>query len=180
MSTIAILISDGFDEWSIKGSMSFFKTHQYHIELVSPKDGEFARSWSYKDWGPSYAIDKQLVDTEANLYDALIMPGGALSVDNLRTNKDCLAFIDHFIKEEKPIGTLCHGIWPLIELGFIAGKKVTSVHTIKTDIQNANGIWIDQAVVQDGNLITSRTSEDLEQFLEIFHTVLESSLQDTL
>ncbi|WDF70337.1 DJ-1/PfpI family protein [Sphingobacterium oryzagri] len=178
MFTIAMLISDGFDEWAVKGSKPFFKTHAYHVDLVSPKDGEFARSWSYKDWGPSYAIDKSIAKANPADYDALIMPGGALSIDNLRTNVETLAYIQHFIAAKKPIGTLCHGIWPLVELDYVRGKQVTCVHTIKTDIKNAQGNWVDQAVVQDQQLVTSRTSEDLEEFLSTFHALLTATLQD--
>ena len=176
MFTIAILISDGFDEWAVKGSKPFFKAHNYKTHLISPKDGEFVRSWNYKDWGASYAIDKHIEKVDPKLYDALLMPGGALSVDNLRTNVNVLAFVDHFIKEQKPIGTLCHGIWPLVELGFVADRKLTSVKTIKTDINNAGGIWINESSIRDGLLVSSQTSEDLDEFLALFNSTLESTL----
>lgn len=179
MFSIAILLSDGFDEWAVKGSKPFFKTNQYDVALVSPKDGEFVRSWSYKDWGPSYAIDQHLAEVDPASYDALLMPGGALSVDNLRTNAAALHFIRHFVDTNKPIGTLCHGIWPLIELGVVAGRALTAVPSIKTDIQNAKAIWLDQPVVQDGAWITSRTSEDLDEFLAVFQSALTATLQDT-
>ncbi|TDS13136.1 DJ-1/PfpI family protein [Sphingobacterium paludis] len=178
MFTIAILISDGFDEWAVKGSKPFFKSHNYKIHLISPKDGEFVRSWTYKDWGASYAIDKHIEQIDPKLYDALLMPGGALSVDNLRTNPHVLEFVNHFVNEQKPIGTLCHGIWPLVELGVVANRKLTSVTTIRTDIKNAGGIWIDESSVRDGMLVSSRTSEDLDAFLALFNTTLENTLAD--
>lgn len=179
MYTIAILISDGFDEWAIKGAKPFFKTRQYQTTLISPKESEFVRSWSYKDWGPSYAVDKPLAAVDPTVYDALIMPGGALSVDNLRTIPDVLQFVQHFIQTEKTIGTLCHGIWPLVELDFVRGKRLTAVPTIKTDLMNAGAIWVDEPAVQHENLVSSRTSEDLDQFLALFHHCIEAKLQDT-
>lgn len=178
MFTIAILISDGFDEWAVKGSKPFFKTHNYTAVLVSPKEDEFVRSWNYKDWGASYAVDQHLPVPALASFDALLMPGGALSVDNLRTNQHVLHFVQHFISTGKPIGTLCHGIWPLLELGYISGKTLTSVSTIKTDVLNAGGIWIDKPAVQDGMLVSSRTSEDLDDFLSQFNEVLEATLQE--
>ncbi|GHE35378.1 DJ-1/PfpI family protein [Sphingobacterium griseoflavum] len=178
-NTIAILISDGFDEWAVKGSQQFFKSHkESKLVLISPKQGEFVRSWNYKDWGASYAIDEHLQEADPAMFDALIMPGGALSIDNLRTNVAVLDFVQHFIDHSKPIGTLCHGIWPLLELDCIRNKKLTSVASIKTDIIRAHGQWIDQAVVQDGFLISSRTSDDLDAFLSHFNEVLASILQE--
>ncbi len=178
MFTVAILISDGFDEWAVKGSKPFFKSHNYTAVLVSPKGDEFVRSWNYKDWGASYAIDQHLPLSDVASFDALLMPGGALSVDNLRTNHHVLQFVQHFITTGKPIGTLCHGAWPLLELNYVVGKTLTSVSTIKTDILNAQGVWVDKPAVQDGMLVSSRTSEDLDDFLSLFNGVLEATLQD--
>ncbi|HLS95938.1 MAG TPA: DJ-1/PfpI family protein [Sphingobacterium sp.] len=178
MFQIAILLSDGFDEWAVKYSKPFFKKKGYTYQLISPKEGEFVRSWNYKDWGPSYAIDQHINETEVATYDALIMPGGALSVDNIRTDRSVLSFVQKFIDQDRVIGTLCHGVWPLLELGFVRSKRLTTVPTIRTDIVNAGGIWEDKPAVVDGNLVSSRTSEDLPAFHDALQRVLESRLQD--
>ncbi|WP_196938917.1 DJ-1/PfpI family protein [Sphingobacterium pedocola] len=177
MFHLAILVSDGFDEQAVKASQSYFKKQGYSYELVSPKKSEFARSWSYKDWGASYAIDRHIHEADPTAYDALIMPGGALSIDNLRTDSDVQTFVQSFVCNNKLIGTLCHGVWPLLDIGYIRGKHITSVRTIKVDIENAGGIWEDEPVVVYGNLISSRTSDDMPDFHRILHEILQSRLQ---
>jgi len=177
MKKIAILVADGFEEIELKSPKLYFANRGYAIDIVSPKDVEFVRSWNQYNWGPSYSIDAHLAQADASAYSALILPGGVLSPDDLRVHLQALSFIQHFIDHSKLIAAICHGALPLIEIDFVRGKKMTSVRNIRTDLQNAGAHWIDEAIVQDGFLITSRTPDDLEFFNITIWEYLEANAQ---
>lgn len=158
---------------------TFLQEKRIHLSAYFPKRGGVRPVVELQRLGAaSYAIDQHINETEVATYDALIMPGGALSVDNIRTDRSVLSFVQKFIDQDRVIGTLCHGVWPLLELGFVRSKRLTTVPTIRTDIVNAGGIWEDKPAVVDGNLVSSRTSEDLPAFHDALQRVLESRLQD--
>lgn len=160
---IAILVDNGFEEAELASPKEAFEQAGAKVDIVSPQP-EKVRSWVYTDWGKDYPVDVQLDNAVAENYDALILPGGTINPDLLRVNDKALAFIQKFIDTDKIIGSICHGPWTLAEIGYVKGKKVTSYKAIVTDLKNAGAVWVDEPVVQDGNLITSRTPDDLEAF----------------
>ncbi|EFK59851.1 type 1 glutamine amidotransferase domain-containing protein [Sphingobacterium spiritivorum] len=173
MNKIAILAADGFKEIELKSPKIYLQNKGFQVDIVSPKDIEFVRSWNHFDWGPSYPIDVHLAEADPAVYEALILPGGTLSPDALRVLPKALDFIKHFIEQKKLIAAICHGAWPLVELDYVKGKRMTSVSNIRSDLKNAGAIWEDEAVIQDGNLISSRTPDDLEFFNSAVTAYLE-------
>ncbi len=134
---------------------------QTHI--VAPKGGE-VKGWEHTEWGDKFKVDVQLSQANANDYDALLLPGGVMSPDKLRTEQTALAFIRAFFDAGKPVAAICHGPWTLIDAGVVKGRKLTSYHSIQQDLKNAGANWVDQEVVVDNGLVTSRTPDDLPAF----------------
>jgi len=122
------------------------------------------KAWNKTNWGIEINVDKQLSEANPNDYDALILPGGVMNPDKLRQNKEAVAFAFSFLKDGKPIAAICHGPQLLIETGLINGRTMTSYPSLQTDLRNAGVRWVDQEVVVDNGLVTSRTPADLEAF----------------
>lgn len=160
---VALLVDNGFEEVELKEPYEALKEAGAIPHIVSPQK-EKVRSWDFTDWGPDYKVDVELSKADAASYHALVLPGGQINPDSLRGNEEALAFIDHFIQEEKLIAAICHAAWTLIELDFVKGKEMTTFKTIKKDAVNAGAKWVDKAVVIDGNLISSRSPDDLDAF----------------
>ncbi len=131
--------------------------------MVSLENGEI-RGWNHKEWGEKVAVDKTIDSTDAKNYDALLLPGGVMNPDNLRMNAKAVAFVRAFFEAKKPVGATCHGPWMLVEAGAATGRTLTSWPSLKTDIRNAGGRWVDQEAVVDGNLVTSRNPKDIPAF----------------
>ena len=124
------------------------------------------------DAGSSYTVDKAIADVKAEHFDALVVPGGCVGADKLRSDATVVAFIRDFFTASKPVAVICHAPWTLVEAGVLKGRTLTSYPTVRTDIENAGGTWVDREVCVDGNLITSRNPKDIPAFnakiLEIF------------
>jgi len=133
------------------------------VDVVSPESGEI-KGWDMKDWGNPVKVDKSLGEVSAQDYDAVVLPGGQLNPDYLRVNRDALSFIRDFYSAGKTVAAICHAPWLLIEAGIIKGHRATSYKSIKTDVINAGGHWLDEEVVTDQGLITSRQPSDLDAF----------------
>lgn len=171
--TIAILATDGFEKSELFEPLNAVKAEGATVDIVSIKEGSI-KSWDEKNWGESIPVDKLVQNAQASNYDALILPGGVINPDSLRTNEDALSFIRDFFREGKPVAAICHAPWLLISAGVIENREVTSFHSIKTDVINAGGEWRDEEVVVDSGLVTSRNPKDLPAFIDkIIEEVLE-------
>lgn len=170
---IAILLGDGFEESEMTKPRDALKKQHATVHLVTPKSNTI-KAWHHDKWGKKYKADIKLEKAKAAKYDALILPGGVMNPDTLRTNKAAIAFIKQFIKDKKPIAAICHGPWSLVETGKLKGRHLTSYHSIKTDLINAGAKWENKKVVVDKNLITSRSPKDLKAFNKAIINMLSS------
>lgn len=168
---IAILVTDGFEEEELTRPRQALEDAGAETHIVSPKEGE-VKSWDHKQWGDTYPVDRSLEDARSAEYDALLLPGGVMNPDNLRTDPKAQSFVRGFFQEHKPVAAICHAPWMLIDAGVVEGRRMTSYHTLKTDLMNAGADWRDQAVVEDRGLVTSRNPKDIpafnEKMLEVF------------
>ena len=133
------------------------------MKVVSPAS-DTIRGWNDKDWGDAVKVDVQLDRAQADEFDALVLPGGVMNPDSLRSNTAAVSFVQSFVSSGKPIAAICHGPQTLIETGMVRGRKLTSYQSLRTDLINAGAQWVDEAVVSDMGLITSRKPADLPQF----------------
>jgi protease I len=160
---VAILATDGFEQSELTEPRRALVEAGAKTEVVSLKSGKI-KGWNHKQWGETVAVDKTLDLVDAKNYDALLLPGGVMNPDNLRMDAKAVAFVKAFFDTKKPVAAICHGPWTLIEAGAVKGRTLTSWSSLKTDIQNAGGNWIDQEAVVDGNLVTSRNPKDIPAF----------------
>lgn len=140
-------------------------------ELLSPESGE-VQLFNHLDKAETRTVDTTVADASVADYDALVLPGGVANPDALRMDEKAVAFIKAFVDSGKPVAAICHAPWTLIEAGVLSGKRVTSWPSLQTDIRNAGGDWVDEEVVEDGNLITSRNPDDLPAFSKALLTAL--------
>ena len=160
---IAIVVTEGFEEVELTTPKEILEKAGAKTEIISLKPGKI-RAWASTDWGAEYAVDKSIEVANEEDYDALLLPGGVLNPDKLRVNKDVVDFVSQFFEEGKPFAAICHGPWTLIETDRLHGRTVTSWPSLKTDLRNAGATWVDQEVVTDNGLITSRKPDDLPAF----------------
>ena len=160
---IAILATDGFEQSELLEPRKALDEAGARTEVIAPKDGKI-KGWNMKEWGESVKVDKTLEDANPNDYDALVLPGGVMNPDHLRTDPRAVNFVRQFVSTGKTVGAICHGPWTLVEAGAVAGKTMTSWPSIKTDLKNAGANWIDQEVASDGQFITSRKPDDIPAF----------------
>lgn len=168
---VALLTENGFEELELTKPKEAVEAAGGIAHIVSPQKDK-VRSWDFTTWGPDYKVDVLLENADPSDYDALILPGGQINPDLLRVNPKVLAFIKHFIEADKPIGAICHAAWPLTELDYVRGKKMTSYQSISTDMKNAGANWVDEEVVVDGKFVTSRYPDDLKAFNETIVEVI--------
>ena len=131
--------------------------------MISIKKGEIQEP-NHIDKADCFEVDQLISESKVSDFDALVLPGGAMNPDELRTDEKCVNFIKEFVASDKPVAAICHAPWTLIEADVLKGKTITSWPSLKTDIQNAGGNWVDQALKIDQNLITSRCPDDLDAF----------------
>jgi len=160
---IAILATHGFEESELSSPKEYLEQQGWTAHIVSPTSGSI-KAWAEKDWGKEYPVDKTLDEASASDYDALVLPGGVINPDQLRTQEKALGFVKDFFAQHKPVAAICHGPQILISAGVVEGRKLTSVNSISTDLKNAGAEWEDREVVVDEGLVTSRTPEDLPAF----------------
>ncbi|MGA7244309.1 MAG: type 1 glutamine amidotransferase domain-containing protein [Terracidiphilus sp.] len=160
---IAILATDGFEQAELIDPRKALSNAGATTVVIAPKNGEI-KGWNKKDWGQAVKVDQVLTDANPNSYDALVLPGGVMNPDNLRMDPAAVNFVRQFVSTGKPVAAICHGPWTLVEAGALKGKTVTSWPSLKTDIKNAGGTWVDQAVVTDGQFIFSRKPDDIPAF----------------
>ncbi len=131
--------------------------------LLSPEPGE-VQTFDHLDKAETWPVDLKVADATVDDYDALVLPGGVANPDALRTDADAVRFVKDFVASGKPVAAICHASWTLVEAGVLDGRRLTSWPSLQTDIRNAGGTWVDEEVVTDGNLISSRNPGDLPAF----------------
>lgn len=162
---IAILASDGFEQSELEQPLDILRSAGFRVDVIAPKGGEIL-GWKGKDWGTAVKVDVALDKASAADYAALVLPGGVINPDHLRTNAAAVAFVREFDQAGKPLAAICHGPWLVVEAGAAKGREMTSWPSLRTDLENAGATWRDQPVVVDGHLITSRKPEDLPAFCQ--------------
>jgi protease I len=160
---VAILTEEGFEQVELTSPKEALEAAGAKVDVISPRSGKI-KAWNHTDWGIEINVDKELSSVSPDDYDALVLPGGVLNPDKLRQNKEAVAFVSAFLDEGKPVAAICHGPQMLIETGMIGGRTLTSYPSLQTDLKNAGAHWIDQEVVVDNGLVTSRKPKDLDAF----------------
>ncbi|GAB3015049.1 type 1 glutamine amidotransferase domain-containing protein [Bowmanella dokdonensis] len=162
---VAILATNGFEQSELTSPKQALQDAGAEVHIVSPEKGKI-RGWENTDWGDEVQVDKTLSEAKAEDYHALVLPGGLFNPDALRQDEHAVRFVQSFFKPgyNKPVGAICHGPWLLAEAGVLEGRKVTSYPSIQTDLKNAGGDWVNEEVVCDNGLVTSRKPDDLPAF----------------
>lgn len=176
-SRIAILATHGYERSELREPLEELRAQGAEVEVISPEAGEI-RSWDGDDWGDSVPVDRSLAEASVADYDALVLPGGQINPDRLRTEDAAVRFVRDFVEAGKPVGAICHGPWLLAEADVARGREMTSYASIRTDLINAGGKWRDAEVVVDRNLVTSRKPKDLPAFIAtLMSRIVESRRQ---
>jgi protease I len=160
---VAILVEDGFEQVEMTSPKEALEKAGAKTHLISPKRDK-VKGWEHTKWGAEFQVDVGIDQANANDYDALLLPGGVMNPDKLRTNKRAVQFVRTFFDQNKPVAAICHGPWLLVEADVVKGRQVTSYPSIQTDLKNAGATWVDQEVVVDQGLVTSRKPDDLPAF----------------
>lgn len=160
---VAILVTDGFEQVELTDPKKALDEAGAKTEIVSPMHGQ-VQGWNHFEKGKKFNVDVELNAADPDRYDALLLPGGVANPDQLRTIPMAVEFVKALIDEGKPVAAICHGPWMLVEADLAGGKTLTSWPSLKTDIRNAGGNWVDREVVVDGNIVTSRKPDDLPAF----------------
>ncbi|WP_242120053.1 type 1 glutamine amidotransferase domain-containing protein [Sphingomonas lacusdianchii] len=161
--TVAILVTDGFEQVEMTEPRKALDEAGADTRIVSPKEGE-VRGWNFSDWGDSFHVDVALPRARPEDFDALLLPGGVINPDQLRALPEAVAFASAFFDAGKPVASICHGPWTIIETGAARGRRLTSWPSLRSDLQNAGADWVDEAVVVDRGLVTSRKPDDIPAF----------------
>lgn len=165
---ILILATDGFEQSELEVPRDKLKAVAQLVHITAPKtrkDKKTIKGWKNHDWGTSVEIDSELSDVSPSFYDALVLPGGQMNPDSLRQDDEAMKLIKAFIASGKVVAAICHGPWLLIEANAVRGRKATSYSSIKTDMINAGANWVDEPVVADQGIVTSRNPGDLDAFV---------------
>lgn len=160
---VAILATNGFEQSELIEPRKALDEAGAETVVVSPEEGEI-KGWNHTDWGESVEVDLTLDEATAEDFDALLLPGGVINPDKLRIEEKAIQFIKHFVDSGKPIAAICHGPWTLIDAGAVKGRKMTSWASLKTDLTNAGATWVDEEVVTDNGIVTSRNPQDIPAF----------------
>jgi protease I len=160
---IAILATDGVEESELTSPREALLEAGAAVDLIAPGSREI-KAWSKKSWSGEYHANLRLDEAKASDYDALVLPGGVINPDALRTNEKAVSFVREFVERKKPIGAICHGPWTLINADGVRGKRLTSWPSLRKDLENAGADWEDAEVVVDQGLVTSRKPDDLPAF----------------
>jgi len=160
---VAILVEDGFEQIELTSPKEALEKAGAKTQIISPKRDK-VKGWEHTKWGQEFPVDVPLDRANANDYDALLLPGGVMNPDKLRQSQPAVQFVRSFFDQRKPVAAICHGPWMLVEANVLKGRKVTSYPSIQTDVKNAGGNWVNQEVVVDQGLVTSRSPDDLPAF----------------
>ena len=161
--TVAILVEEGFEQVELIKPRKALEKIGARTQVVSPREGQ-VRGWNSNRWGKFVAVDVPLDSADPAAFDALLLPGGVMNPDKLRMNPKAVEFVKHFFDSGKPVAAICHAPWTLIEADVVRARTLHSWPSLKTDIKNAGGNWVDQEVVTDKGLVTSRMPDDIRAF----------------
>ena len=161
---IAFLAADGVEQSELTEPWKAVEQEGGTPELVSLEEGEIQGVKNEFDKLDTFKVDTTVADADPSDYDGLVLPGGVINPDKLRADEKAVDFVRSFVEARKPVGAICHGPWTLVEAGVVDGRKMTSYASIKTDLQNAGANWVDEEVVVDDGLVTSRSPDDLDAF----------------
>ena len=171
---VLILATNGFEQSELMEPKAALEAAGYETVVASPESGEI-RGWNDKNWGESVTVDADLGDVSESDFDALMLPGGQMNPDILRMDERVIDLISAFDEVGKPIAAICHAPWLLAEADIIDGRNVTSWPSLRTDLENAGAVVLDEQVVVDGNLITSRKPGDIPAFNEALIAMLKEA-----
>ena len=160
---IAILVTDGVEQAELESPLKALKEVGAQPRIISLKPGKI-QGMHHAEKGDQFEVDDTLEHARAEEFDGLVIPGGLINPDTLRSTKEAVEFVRAFARAEKPIAAICHGPWLLIEAGLVQDRRITSWPAIQTDIKNAGGQWVDEPVVVDNGVVTSRKPDDLPYF----------------
>jgi protease I len=165
---ILIIATDGFEQAELTVPLQKLREAGATVEVASPektREPGKIRGWDQTDWGSTVPVDKRLDQVDPSAYDAVVLPGGQINPDKLRLEPKAIELVKRFVDDGKVVAAVCHGPWLLIEAGAVRGREVTSWPSLKTDIANAGGRWVDREVVADNGIVTSRNPGDLPAFV---------------
>ncbi len=162
--SVAILLTDGFEQAEMVEPRKALEAEEAVTDIISPKSGSTVRAWNESDFGDTFTIDTPLDEADPEDYDALLLPGGVMNPDKLRQVPEAVAFVKAFFDAGKPVAAICHGPWMLVEADVVRGRRVTSWPSLRTDLTNAGATWVDEPVVVDHGLVTSRKPDDIPDF----------------
>lgn len=160
---VAALVAKGFEQVELTEPKKALEAAGAKVDIVSPEKDR-VRAWKHTEWGDEVKVDRPLEQARPDEYDALLLPGGVMNPDHLRTNAKAVQFVKKFFDDGKPIAVICHGPWTLVEAGVVRGVKMTSYPSIKTDLKNAGANWVDEEVVVDRGIVSSRKPDDIPAF----------------
>ena len=162
---VAFLATDGVEQVELTEPWKAVEAEGGRPELVSLESGEI-QGFEHLDHGKTFKVDRAVTDANADDYDGLVLPGGVANPDFLRMNADAVSFVRDFFQAGKPVAAICHGPWTLVEADVVRGRTLTSFPSLRTDIRNAGGTWVDEEVQVDAGLVTSRKPDDLPAFCD--------------
>jgi protease I len=179
--TVAILVENGFEQVELTEPRNALQQAGAETHIVSPRAGT-VKGWQHREWGDEFEVDVPLADASPDDYDALVLPGGVMNPDRLRADEKVQQFVRAFFDAGKPVAAICHAPWTLIDAGVAAGRRLTSYRSLMTDLKNAGADWVNEEVVVDRGLVTSRGPDDLpafnrkmlEEFAEGQHSAVEA------
>ena len=160
---VAALVANGFEQVELTEPRKALEGAGATVQVVSPETDR-VRGWNHTEWGSDVQVDRPLDQARADDYDALLLPGGVMNPDRLRMNPKAVQFVKQFFEGGKPIAVICHGPWTLVDAGVVRGVKMTSYPSVRTDLVNAGADWVDQEVVVDRGVVSSRKPDDIPAF----------------
>jgi protease I len=162
---VAALVTKGFEQVELIDPKRALERAGAIVNVVAPEAGT-VQGWNHGEWGQEVNVDETLDQAAASTYDALLLPGGVINADHIRMNAKAIQFVKDFFDMAKPIAVICHGPWIMVEADIVEGLKMTSYSSLKTDLSNAGADWVDQEVVNDRGVVSSRRPQDLPAFIE--------------
>jgi len=170
---VAIIATHGFEESELMTPWNALKDKGADVHIISTDSGKI-KSWKDGNWGKEIDVDKTTADANHDDYDALVIPGGVINPDLLRRDSKAVSFVKAFFADGKPVAAICHGPQMLVEADVLKGRKIASFYSVKKDMENAGATWLDEKVVTDAGLVTSRTPDDLDAFnAKLIEEILE-------
>ncbi len=161
--SVAVLATDGVEQVELTAPARALRDAGAQVMVVSPRTGTL-QGWNHHDKADAIPVDVPLAQADPARFDALLLPGGVVNPDQLRLEPRAIDFIRHFVQAGKPIAAICHGPWTLIDAGGVQGRRMTSWPSLRTDLRNAGADWVDEPVVADRGLVTSRKPDDIPAF----------------